>query len=649
MGMSKQEQRNTPQEEQSLSELLQIRRDKLSQMQAAGQDPFTITTFSVTAHAQEVRDHFEELEGKSVRLAGRIMSWRDMGKAAFMELRDMTGRIQLYVKIDAVGEDAYTSMKKYLDIGDIVGVEGEVFRTRRGEVSIHASAFQILSKSLLPLPEKFHGLKDTDLRYRQRYLDLIVNPEVRDTFILRSRIISEIRNYLDGLKFLEVETPVLHTIAGGAAARPFITHHNTLDMEMYLRIALELHLKRLIVGGFDRVYEIGRVFRNEGIDTRHNPEFTLLELYQAYTDYNGMMEITEDMIRTVARKVLGSAIVEYDGVTIDFEKPFARLTMSEAVKQYSGVDFDTILTEEDAKAIAKEHHIEYEDRHKRGDILNLFFETYVEKHLIQPTFVMKHPVEISPLAKRCPDDPAHTERFELFVMGRELANAFSELNDPIDQRGRFEAQAALKAAGDEEATDVDEDFLTALEYGLPPTGGMGMGIDRLVMLLTNSLSIRDVLLFPTMKPLNGVKDEIGVNKTESEAPKAEPEKIDFSKVEIEPLFKDFVDFETFSKSDFRAVKVLACEAVPKSKKLLKFTLDDGTGAERTILSGIHSYYEPEELVGKTCIAITNLPPRPMMGIDSCGMLISAVHHEEGEEKLHLLMVDDHIPAGAKLY
>ena len=656
MGMSKQEQRNTPQEEQSLSELLQIRRDKLSQMQAAGQDPFTITTFSVTAHAQEVRDHFEELEGKSVRLAGRIMSWRDMGKAAFMDLRDMTGRIQLYVKIDAVGEDAYTSMKKYLDIGDIVGVEGEVFRTRRGEVSIHASAFQILSKSLLPLPEKFHGLKDTDLRYRQRYLDLIVNPEVRDTFILRSRIISEIRNYLDGLKFLEVETPVLHTIAGGAAARPFITHHNTLDMEMYLRIALELHLKRLIVGGFDRVYEIGRVFRNEGIDTRHNPEFTLLELYQAYTDYNGMMEITEDMIRTVARKVLGSAIVEYDGVTIDFEKPFARLTMSEAVKQYSGVDFDTILTEEDAKAIAKEHHIEYEDRHKRGDILNLFFETYVEKHLIQPTFVMKHPVEISPLAKRCPDDPAHTERFELFVMGRELANAFSELNDPIDQRGRFEAQAALKAAGDEEATDVDEDFLTALEYGLPPTGGMGMGIDRLVMLLTNSLSIRDVLLFPTMKPLDAFKTEKkpeeagiigGAEGTVEIEIKDEP--IDFSNVQIEPLFQDQVDFETFSKSDFSAVKLKECEAVKKSKKLLKFVLDDGTGADRVILSGIHEYYEPEDLVGKTCIAITNLPPRAMMGIDSCGMLLSAVHEEEGKEKLHLLMVDNHIPAGAKLY
>lgn len=501
MGMSKQEHTNTvPQEEQSLSELLQIRRDKLSQMQAAGQDPFAVTTFEVTAHAQEVLDQFEALEGKSVRLAGRIMSWRDMGKAAFMDLRDMSGRIQLYVKIDAVGEDAYASMKKYLDIGDIVGVAGEVFRTRRGEISIHASAFQILSKSLLPLPEKFHGLKDTDLRYRQRYLDLIVNPEVRDTFVTRSRVISEIRNFLDGLKFLEVETPVLHTIAGGAAARPFITHHNTLDMEMYLRIALELHLKRLIVGGFDRVYEIGRVFRNEGIDTRHNPEFTLLELYQAYTDYNGMMEIAENLIRTVAQKVLGTAVVLYDGTEIDFEKPFERLTMSEAVKKYSGVDFDAIETEEAAKAIAKEHHIEFEARHKRGDILNLFFETYVEEHLIQPTFVMKHPVEISPLAKRCPDDPAHTERFELFVMGRELANAFSELNDPIDQRGRFEAQAALKAAGDEEATDVDEDFLTALEYGMPPTGGMGIGIDRLVMLLTNSVSIRDVLLFPTMKP-----------------------------------------------------------------------------------------------------------------------------------------------------
>lgn len=636
-------------EEESLSELLQIRRDKLTRLCDAGHDPFQVTACPRDHYAQEIRDHFEELENQDVCIAGRVISWRDMGKASFMDVHDKTGRMQVYMKIDQIGEDVYAEMKDCWDLGDIISVKGFVFRTRRGEISVHAKEVALLSKSLLPLPEKFHGLKDTDLRYRQRYLDMIVNPEVKETFVRRSRIISEIRHYLDGQDFLEVETPVLHSIAGGAAARPFVTHHNTLDIDMYLRIALELHLKRLIVGGFDKVYEIGRVFRNEGMDTRHNPEFTLLELYQAYTDYNGMMNLTEDMIRTVARKVLGSAVVRYGDLEIDLEKPFERISMVDAVKRYAGVDFSAVETLEQARALADAHHVEYERRHGKGDILNLFFEAFVEEKLIQPTFVMNHPVEISPLAKRKKDDPAYTERFELFIVGREHANAFSELNDPIDQRERFEKQAALKAAGDEEACDVDEDFLTALEYGMPPTGGLGIGIDRLVMLLTDSAAIRDVLLFPTMKPLKGVNEEIGVNKTESEAPKAEPEKIDFSKVEIEPLFKDFVDFETFSKSDFRAVKVLACEAVPKSKKLLKFTLDDGTGTERTILSGIHAYYEPEELVGKTCIAIVNLPPRPMMGIDSCGMLISAVHHEEGEEKLHLLMVDDHIPAGAKLY
>ena len=634
--------------EQQISELIQIRREKLHALQETGCDPFRLTKYDVTARNADIRARFDEMENHMVSVAGRMMSRRIMGKASFIDLRDGSDRMQVYVRRDDVGEDIYAAFKKW-DIGDILGVEGTVFRTKMGEISIHATRIMLLSKSLRPLPEKFHGLRDTDTRYRQRYLDLIVNPEVKEAFVRRSAIITEIRRYLDERAFLEVETPVLHGVAGGAAARPFITHHNTLDMDMYLRIALELHLKRLIVGGFERVYEIGRVFRNEGMDTRHNPEFTLLELYQAYTDYNGMMDLTEDLIRTVAQKVLGTARIVYGGVEIDLEKPFERLSMTEAVKRYSGVDFKTVPTLEAAREVARAHHIEYEERHQKGDILNLFFETFVEEHLIQPTFITGHPVEISPLAKRMPEDPEYTERFELFIVGREHANAFSELNDPLDQRERFEAQAALKAAGDEEAADIDEDFLTALEYGMPPTGGLGIGIDRLVMLLTDCASIRDVLLFPTMKPLNGVKDEIGVNKTESEAPKAEPEKIDFSKVEIEPLFKDFVDFETFSKSDFRAVKVLACEAVPKSKKLLKFTLDDGTGTERTILSGIHSFYEPEELVGKTCIAITNLPPRPMMGIDSCGMLISAVHHEEGEEKLHLLMVDDHIPAGAKLY
>ena len=649
MSENKNEQPQAVQTEQELNELLQIRRDKLAKLQEAGKDPFAITTCPRDHYAQEIRDQFETLENQDVCIAGRVMSWRDMGKASFLDIHDKTGRMQVYVKIDEVGEETYKEMKACWDLGDIISVSGFVFKTRRGEISVHAKEIKLLSKSLLPLPEKFHGLKDTDLRYRQRYVDLIVNPEVKDTFVRRSQIVTEIRNFLNEKGFLEVETPVLHTIAGGASARPFITHHNTLDMDMYLRIALELYLKRLIVGGFDKVYELGRCFRNEGMDTRHNPEFTMLELYQAYTDYNGMMDITEELIRTVAQRVLGTTVITYGDVEIDLGKPFERISMVDAVKKYAGVDFDAIATDEEAKAVAKEHHIQYEERHKKGDILNLFFDEYCEEKLIQPTFLMNHPVEISPLAKKMPGNPAYTERFELFIVGREHANAFSELNDPIDQRQRFEAQAALKAAGDEEACDVDEDFLTALEYGMPPTGGLGIGVDRLVMLLTNAASIRDVLLFPTMKPLNGVKDENGVNKTESEAPKTEPEKIDFSKVEIEPLFKDFVDFETFSKSDFRAVKVLACEAVPKSKKLLKFTLDDGSGENRTILSGIHAYYEPEELVGKTCIAITNLPPRPMMGIDSCGMLISAVHHEEGEEKLHLLMVDDHIPAGAKLY
>ena len=646
--MAEKNQKAPQAEEQDMSELLRVRREKLRELQESGNDPYQITKYPVDNDSANIKADFDQLEGKPVSIAGRMMSKRGMGKVSFCDLQDRSGRIQLYARKDEMDEAEYNRFKKY-DIGDILGVQGVVFRTQRGEMSVRVEKVTLLSKSLLPLPEKYHGLKDTDARYRQRYVDLIVNPEVKDVFVKRSKIISAIREYLDSHAFLEVETPVLHNQAGGAAARPFITHHNTLDIDMYLRIALELHLKRLIVGGFDRVYEIGRTFRNEGMDTRHNPEFTMLEAYQAFTDFNGMMDLTEDMIRTVAHKVLGTGKVERDGVEIDLDKPFTRISMVEAVQKYAGVDFTQVETLEQARALAKEHHIEYEERHKKGDILNLFFETYCEDKLVQPTFLTGHPVDISPLSKRCKDNPEYTERFELFICGGEYVNAFSELNDPIDQRGRFEAQAALKAAGDEEACDVDEDFLTALEYGLPPTGGMGMGVDRLVMLLTGAASIRDVLLFPTMKPLKGVNEEIGVNKTESEAPKAEPEKIDFSKAEIEPLFKDFVDFETFSKSDFRAVKVLACEAVPKSKKLLKFTLDDGTGTERTILSGIHAYYEPEELVGKTCIAIVNLPPRPMMGIDSCGMLISAVHHEEGEEKLHLLMVDDHIPAGAKLY
>ena len=641
-------EKKTPETEAELTEVLRVRREKLAQLVEDGKDPFQITKFDVTHHSAEIKDDFDALEGKEVVVAGRMMSKRVMGKASFCNVQDLKGSIQCYVARDAVGEDSYKDFKKF-DIGDIIGVRGEVFKTKTGEISIHASAVTLLSKSLQVLPEKFHGLTNTDMRYRQRYVDLIVNPEVKDTFVKRSKIIKEIRNFLDGRGFMEVETPMLVSNAGGAAARPFETHYNALNEDVKLRISLELYLKRLIVGGLEKVYEIGRVFRNEGVDTRHNPEFTLMELYQAYTDYYGMMELTENMFRYLAEKVCGSAVITYNGVEIDLSKPFARLTMNDAIKKYAGIDFDEVKTDEEAKALAKEHHIEYEERHTKGDIINLFFEEYCEKELIQPTFIMDHPLAISPLTKKKPSDPTKVERFELFINTWEMCNAYSELNDPIDQRERFAAQDAAFAAGDEEANHTDEDFLNALEYGMPPTGGIGYGIDRLVMLLTDSPAIRDVLLFPTMKPLNGVKDENGVNKTESEAPKAEPEKIDFSKVEIEPLFKDFVDFETFSKSDFRAVKVLACEAVPKSKKLLKFTLDDGTGTERTILSGIHAYYEPEELVGKTCIAIVNLPPRPMMGIDSCGMLISAVHHEEGEEKLHLLMVDDHIPAGAKLY
>ena len=641
-------EKKTPETEAELTEVLRVRREKLAQLVEDGKDPFQITKFDVTHHSAEIKDDFDALEGKEVVVAGRMMSKRVMGKASFCNVQDLKGGIQCYVARDAVGEDSYKDFKKF-DIGDIIGVRGEVFKTKTGEISIHASAVTLLSKSLQVLPEKFHGLTNTDMRYRQRYVDLIVNPEVKDTFVKRSKIIKEIRNFLDGRGFMEVETPMLVSNAGGAAARPFETHYNALNEDVKLRISLELYLKRLIVGGLEKVYEIGRVFRNEGVDTRHNPEFTLMELYQAYTDYYGMMELTENMFRYLAEKVCGSAVITYNGVEIDLSKPFARLTMNDAIKKYAGIDFDEVKTDEEAKALAKEHHIEYEERYTKGDIINLFFEEYCEKELIQPTFIMDHPLAISPLTKKKPSDPTKVERFELFINTWEMCNAYSELNDPIDQRERFAAQDAAFAAGDEEANHTDEDFLNALEYGMPPTGGIGYGIDRLVMLLTDSPAIRDVLLFPTMKPLNGVKDEIGVNKTESEAPKAEPEKIDFSKVEIEPLFKDFVDFETFSKSDFRAVKVLACEAVPKSKKLLKFTLDDGTGTERTILSGIHSFYEPEELVGKTCIAIVNLPPRPMMGIDSCGMLISAVHHEEGEEKLHLLMVDDHIPAGAKLY
>lgn len=642
--------------EQNVSDVLRIRRQKLDELIEAGKSPYLITKYDIDAYSADIKAEFEKYENQTVALAGRIVSRRDMGKANFIDLLDTKGRIQCYIRVNDVGEEKFEEYKKW-DIGDIIGVKGFVFKTRRGEISVHAQDIILLSKALLPLPEKWHGLKDTDARYRKRYVDLIVNPEVRDTFVLRSRIVAEIRNYLNGQSFLEVETPILHNMAGGANARPFVTHHNSLDIDMYLRIAIELHLKRLIVGGFDRVYEIGRVFRNEGMDTRHNPEFTLMELYQAYTDFHGMMDLTENLIRHLAKTVLGKTVITYGGVEIDLEQPFARLSMVDAVKKYAGVDFNEITTLEEARAAADAHGIKYETRHKKGDILNLFFDEFAEDKLIQPTFLINHPVEISPLAKKCPDNPAYTERFELFIVGREHANAFSELNDPIDQRNRFEAQAALKAQGDDEACGVDEDFLCALEYGMPPTGGIGIGIDRLVMLLTDAASIRDVLLFPTMKSLKGVNNENGVSteaekaetEKQQEAPVEKEEPIDFSKVEIEPLFEDFVDFETFSKSDFRAVKVLACEAVPKSKKLLKFTLDDGTGTERTILSGIHAFYEPEELIGKTLVAITNLPPRAMMGIESCGMLLSAVHHEEGEEKLHLLMVDKHIPAGAKLY
>ncbi len=634
----------------SENELRQIRVDKLRALQAEGKDPFEITTATQTAESAGIKNDYDALEGKDVHICGRIMTWRDMGKANFIDVQDREGKIQVYVRMNDIGEAEYAEFKKW-DIGDIVEICGYVFKTRTGEISVHAKTIRLLSKSLLPLPEKFHGLTDTDTRYRKRYLDMIMNPGVKDTFIKRSKIITSIRNYLDSHGFIEVETPMLNTIPGGAAARPFITHHNTLNLDMYLRIATELYLKRLIVGGMERVYEIGRNFRNEGMDVRHNPEFTCIELYQAYTDYHGMMDIAEALIRQAAQDACGTLHITYCGTDIDLETPFARMTMVEAVKKFSGIDFAEFMSDnEKAVAIAKEKGIEVQNgKETWGDVLNSFFEEFVEKNLVQPTFIMDYPVEISPLTKRKPDCPVLTERFELFIMGGEYGNAYSELNDPIDQMQRFEAQMKLREAGDDEANMIDHDFVTALEYGMPPTGGLGIGIDRLVMLLTDSYSIRDVLLFPTMKPLNGVRDENGVSSEAVEAPKAEPEKIDFSKVEIEPLFKNFVDFETFSKSDFRAVKVLACEAVPKSKKLLKFTLDDGTGTERTILSGIHSFYEPEELVGKTCIAITNLPPRPMMGIDSCGMLISAVHHEEGEEKLHLLMVDDHIPAGAKLY
>ena len=638
-------------QEQDLNQLLKVRREKLAELQENGKDPFQITKYDVTHHSMEVKDAFEELEGKSVSLAGRMMSKRVMGKASFCSIQDLQGSIQSYVARDNIGEDHYKDFKK-MDIGDIVGIKGEVFKTKTGEISIHATEVTLLSKSLKPLPEKFHGLTNTDLRYRQRYVDLIMNADVKDTFIKRSKIIASIRNYLNGQGFLEVETPMLVANAGGAAARPFETHFNALDEDFKLRISLELYLKRLIVGGMEKVYEIGRVFRNEGLDTRHNPEFTLMELYQAYTDYHGMMDLTENLYRHVAQEVLGTTKIVYNGIEMDLGKPFERITMVDAVKKYAGVDFNEIHTLEEARAAAREHHVEFEERHKKGDILSLFFEAFAEEHLIQPTFVMDHPIEISPLTKKKPENPEYTERFEFFMNGWEMANAYSELNDPIDQRERFKAQEELLAQGDEEANTTDEDFMNALEIGMAPTGGIGFGIDRMVMLLTDSAAIRDVLLFPTMKSQGAAKNEAN-NATQKAAPVAATpvveEKIDFSNVKIEPLFEEMVDFETFSKSDFRAVKVLECEAVPKSKKLLKFVLDDGTEEKRVILSGIHEYYEPEELVGKTCIAITNLPPRPMMGIDSCGMLISAVHEEDGREGLNLLMVDDRIPAGAKLY
>ena len=641
------EQQNAKQQnakEPDTNQLLKVRREKLADLQAAGKDPFQITKYDVTAHSEDVKADYAEWEGKEVSIAGRMMSKRVMGKASFCNVQDLKGNIQCYVARDDLGEEAYKDFKR-MDIGDIVGIKGIVFTTKMGEISIHATSMVLLSKSLQILPEKYHGLTNTDVRYRQRYTDLIMNEDVKKTFVMRSRIISCIRRYLDGQGFLEVETPMLVANAGGAAARPFETHYNALDEDVKLRISLELYLKRLIVGGMERVYEIGRVFRNEGVDTRHNPEFTLMELYQAYTDYEGMMELTESMFRYLAEKVCGSTKISYNGVEIDLGKPFARLTMNDAIKKYTGIDFDQVPDDAAAKKLADEHHIAYEERHKKGDIINLFFEEYCEKELIQPTFIMDHPIEISPLTKKKPSDPTKVERFELFCNTWEMCNAYSELNDPIDQRERFAAQDANAAAGDDEAEHTDEDFLNALEIGMPPTGGIGYGIDRLVMLLTDSQAIRDVLLFPTMKSQGAAK-----NEANNAAQETKPvEKIDFSKVKVEPLFEEMVDFDTFSKSDFRAVKVKACEAVKKSKKLLQFTLDDGTGTDRTILSGIHAYYEPEELVGKTLIAITNLPPRAMMGIDSCGMLLSAIHEEEGEEKLHLLMVDDHIPAGAKLY
>ena len=645
------EQQKVNQADTDLNHVLKARRDKLAELQTAGKDPFQITKYDVTAHSMDIKDNYEQWEGKEAAIAGRMMFKRVMGKASFCNVQDLKGSIQVYVARDSVGEESYKDFKK-MDIGDIVGVKGTAFTTKTGEISIHATEVTLLSKSLQVLPEKFHGLTDTDMRYRQRYVDLIMNAEVKDTFIKRSRILAAIRKYLGGEGFMEVETPMLVSNAGGAAARPFETHFNALDEDLKLRISLELYLKRLIVGGLERVYEIGRVFRNEGLDTRHNPEFTLMELYQAYTDYNGMMDLTEKLYRFVAQEVLGTTTITYKGVEMDLGKPFARITMVDAVKKYAGVDFDQIHTLEEARAVAKEKGVEFEGRHKKGDILNLFFEEFAEEHLVQPTFVLDHPVEISPLTKKKPGNPDYVERFEFFMNGWEMANAYSEINDPIDQRERFRAQEELLAQGDEEANHTDEDFLNALEVGMPPTGGIGFGIDRMVMLLTDSPAIRDVLLFPTMKSLGGSDGAKKVEKAASSEVKTEAkpaEKIDFSNVKIEPLFEEMVDFETFAKSDYRAVKIKDCAAVPKSKKLLQFTLDDGSGTDRTILSGIHEYYEPEDLIGKTAIAIVNLPPRKMMGIDSCGMLISAVHEEDGHEGLHLLIVDDHIPAGAKLY
>ena len=649
------EQKNV--QEQDVNQLRKVRREKLADLQANNNDPFVITKYDVTHHSMDIKDHFEEMEGKNVSIAGRIMSKRVMGKASFCNVQDLQGNIQSYVARDNVGEELYKAFKK-MDIGDIIGIKGDVFRTKMGEISIHAQEITLLSKSLQILPEKFHGLTNTDLRYRQRYVDLIMNPDVRDTFIKRSKILSSIRKYLDGQGFMEVETPMLVANAGGAAARPFETHFNALNEDLKLRISLELYLKRLIVGGMERVYEIGRVFRNEGLDTRHNPEFTLMELYQAYTDYNGMMDLAENLYRHVAQEVLGTTKITYNGVEMDLGRPFERITMVDAVKKYAGVDWNEVHTLKEARALAKEHNVEYEERHKKGDILALFFEEFVEEHLIQPTFVTDHPLEISPLTKKKPENPEYTERFELFMNGWEMANAYSELNDPIDQRERFKAQEELLAQGDEEANTTDEDFMNALEIGMPPTGGIGFGIDRMCMLLTDSAAIRDVLLFPTMKSQGAAKNEAN-NAAQSASIYAKAEsvaevttskvEIDFSNVEVEPLFEDMIDFDTFSKSDFRAVKVKECEAVPKSKKLLKFVLDDGSDTERVILSGIHDYYEPEELIGKTLIAITNLPPRKMMGIDSCGMIISATHLVEGREGLNVLMVDDRIPAGAKLY